>query len=327
MHSPLTPQTDRTDHSKPSRLKIFILLSVLLLAVASTTYADETSWQFDTRPPGGTEGWRQIDPSPLGVEGGALIIESANSPRIVSPPKLGVPFSSNLIRLRLKSSGAGTGVLIIRQTGVKEVLTKEFAFSESEGFKEYKIFIGDITKKERAIDRFAIEFKGEGLSIEIDSIAITEASAVNKAANLATLFWKTEARNIGTINYIDPPRVGSLTIVPALYILIIIVFVAAFIIQTARDKTKPKKDIALRSLAISFFIAALLFSIRMDYSWIKFWTTDAAALSGRSTEERVSAIYQGGFDDFFDFVKEIKATVPEGATVRPAFSKLDNYYA
>jgi hypothetical protein len=124
------------------------------------------------------------------------------------------------------------------------------------------------------------------------------ASAVE---GLWSEFWRAIPVGAGTINFIPTPKVGYLPLPLALYIIAVAVFFFVLFYRKGLNRQA--------ALVYSFIVIGALLALRMDYNWVRVFRDDFSALSGRDTRGRITTIMKS---DFFDFIKYVGRTIPEG---------------
>jgi len=151
-------------------------------------------------------------------------------------------------------------------------------------------------------------------------------------------FWTASTINQTTINHIDTPFIGTISFLIPLYLLLVLIAIALFIVMT-RDRphiqqiegslnknsckrhvdarSRPQESIksgedqlqrrtVIKALLFASVAVATLFALRMDYGWYKLWQFDREVLSSRSLSERI-ALYQGAT---YYFAENLKRVVP-----------------
>jgi hypothetical protein len=149
-------------------------------------------------------------------------------------------------------------------------------------------------------------------------------------------FWTASTIKGTTINFIDTPFIGPIPFLIPLYLLLVLVAVAIFIVMT-RDRphiqqiegslkknsrkghvdarTRPqepnyrlplKRQTVIKALLSASVAVATLFALRMDYGWYKLWQLDREVLSSRSLNERIT-LFHG---PTYYFAEDLKRVVP-----------------
>lgn len=141
-------------------------------------------------------------------------------------------------------------------------------------------------------------------------------------------FWSTEIIKGSTINYIETPHIGPLSL-PALAFLISI---AAFIVLILVKRNFSAASLKKAGL-VSFLIGCAFFALRMDLNWLALLGGDFKTFTNPDMNVRIAATSGVDIKYFMDFVKK---TVPEGEEIRevkidqydPAYTmtRLGNYY-
>lgn len=312
------------DHSIPmfpTRISIFFIPLLLFLAFLSPQAASSAdySWEFDSGD--GFAGWHYDGAQELSIEDGSLVLKG-RTVKLISPPGVDIPGSKSVLWLRLKSPR-----MMIAAVGLESIngriFKKTFRAGGSEGYRDYRIYLGDTFGPEDMIYSFVVQVRGgywdEG-EASIDFIRFYEPSALGLAGVWWQEFWEPDILKASTINFVTTPKSGPVYFPAAIYI--IVIFLAVLIIIALYLKKAPALGGYVKKAVIAAFLTgAALFSLRMDYNWLVMWKDDASALSGRDVRGRTIAVFSilaKNFDDFYGFLEFVKRTVPEGERVSPA---------
>ena len=298
----------------------FLLMALFLIfpAGASAAYG----WSFDESS---IEGW-SVRGAEISVEEGALAVRGGYFPELYSPRALKLPRNLTVMRITIKSSKEVYGSIHFFPGLGGKHFSKPVKLKGGGDYSLHKVYIGDGLRPGGSIYRFSLNFPGY-TDLDIESIDFIDPSAATLLGALWEGFWTPEAVKLGTINYISSPKFGGLGLPVLLYILAALLFIcilaASFLLRRLSLVT---------AAVLSLALAALFFSIRMDYNWLEAASKDLE-IFGSSVEERKQAVFGPPYDELFTFLNEIKLDIPEGRTHAPAFktpqgnySRLGRYY-
>ncbi|MBI5642264.1 MAG: hypothetical protein HY954_02190 [Deltaproteobacteria bacterium] len=142
------------------------------------------------------------------------------------------------------------------------------------------------------------------------------------------LFWKTDIIKGSTINYIETPYLGPLSLSTLAFLIFIAVFIVLILVKRNFSGASLKKY-----GIVSFLIACAFFALRMDINWLAVLGRDFKVFTNTDMNARIAATSGVDIKYFIDFVKK---TIPEGEEIReikidqydPAYTmtRLGNYY-
>ncbi|MFQ5735330.1 MAG: hypothetical protein ACE5GY_00525 [Thermodesulfobacteriota bacterium] len=247
------------------------------------------------------------------LEDGALVLAGAH-PRLVSDGGLDVRPSASMARLRIDTV-AGQATLWVAASlrgGRSRTFSKKFSTEAGPG--EYRVYTGDVVPQGFRVSTVAVEFPGPA---RVSSISFDEPSSFEVLGAWWAGFWAPEPIGGFTINSVAGPRLGPVSFLPLLYD-ITIVLAAVIMVSLMALGRRLTAGAATSAVLVSMLAASFLFTLRMDYNWLRVWAADVSRTA--TTDERIRSLYSsyirdaGGFIDFTGFVKE---SVPAGASVRP----------
>ncbi|MBI5586823.1 MAG: hypothetical protein HY889_00475 [Deltaproteobacteria bacterium] len=293
----------------PKRTIIFIL-ALLFSLLSSSARSEEYGWgavAIVNHP-----GWQVVNSS-YSVDGDTLVLTSDAAPRIVSPP-LNIPASSDVLEIRLTSPSDGVGALGL---GFPDGSIGTKYFKLRPGKRDYRLYLGDIVKKGR-IQGFVVEFHGgEKKAYRLESIRFFKPSVPELLRVFLEGFSEPDIIKVSTINSVTTPAFGPLSLMALLYMFIIIL--TATLVGVRLNGRKPlDKRYAVRAVVVSFFIGAVVLTVRMDYNWAEFWAQESRTLSGKSVAERIREVNGPEIGSFLMFIDFVKKSVPDGKSVAPA---------
>lgn len=286
-------------------------LMIFFSLIKSPCLADELSWTF--KEPVAPPGWEMwgVEPS---FDRGGVVLKGMNRPRIVSPA-LDIPAIALFIKMKSNEGGIfAVGFL----SSSNKVYTSFLRLKGGTESSDYRIYAGDLLKPDESISRLIIEFP-EGASVTLDSIGFYTPAFAELLKLRWEAFWAPEIVKGSTINYISNPAFGTVSFIIILYGVVVISAFAILVFRFSRGRALERDSIA-RAFLISFFIGAFLYTVRMDYNWLKMWGHDRADLSGKDAGGRQRVLYKvyDSTGDFLDFINRARSAVPVGEKVRPA---------
>lgn len=296
---------------------IFFFLS-FFLALSSISYASTKTLDFNDQ--GDFSGWSTNSAYGAGVAGGRLILPGGYEPKLLSPSGLAVPREATLFRIRARAKkGCAASIFFATDKGA-QFFSERFFLDGGPDFKDYKIRIEMGGDPGVFVDRLGLSFYTAENEIEIDLIEFVKPSFYDNAAFAFKDFWTIDPVTFKTIFAITELPVGPLSFVTALYILMAVVFILAFLVYRRRGRG-AKREAVLSAVLVAFIVSGSIYTLRMDYKWLNIWRDDSERMRGKSIDERMTAFvgfYYKDFDHFFDFINFVKGVVPEGSTIRPA---------
>ena len=305
------------------RLRIAPIISFLflILTVPLVSYAGENLLDFEG--PGSMRGWR-VERASYGLDGGRISLKDGSFPVIYSPGRLNVSAKESVLTLRIKSNKAGLVPLSIYSAHTNFTYVVDFRVRATDDFHDYRVYLGDIVPKSEVIYDFAFKLPGNKLNASIDSIRFHSPSSLELAGILWEGFWTPEPIEVGTSNRLRSPRLGTISMLTLLYLLIpfsVVVFAVVLFFRTGR----LTRATFFKAFVAAFALSAFLFTVRMDVNWLGVWSVDRAALTGKSEAERIRAINNGNYDSYFDFIDEMKIIIPRGEKAMPAGRRVNAY--
>jgi hypothetical protein len=306
-----------------SRKIIFLALFFFLALFSTNALAKDFAhiWEFEGEADAG--GFR-VERGTLESKDGSLEIKNGSFPVIYSPERLNVPSEECVFYLRLKSEKPGVAILSLFSAHTNFAYTLSFRVHASSDYRDYRVYFKDRIASGDYIYDFAMKLPGNNLRVSIDSIGFYKPTRMEVVSILWEDFWEAEPIEVGTSNRVSSPGFGSVNFLTILYIItpIFFLFTLAILYLVSR---RMNRAALLNALIISFALSAFLFTLRMDYNWLSTWSVDRASLKGLDSGERIRALNYGNYDSYFDFIDGVRATVPEGAKVRPAARLVNDY--
>jgi hypothetical protein len=307
-----------------------LIAAAFVLGLSSSSPAVEYRWEFsDFRA---RAGWVGENIRFLFVRDDSLVIKGSGIPRLISPFGVNIPSSSNMVWLRLKTPHRGPGTILLGSAAGKREYVKVFTLKGGVDYRDYRVYIGGAFPAGGVIERFALVFPAISPTdeISVDFIRFYDPTPVEYISIWWGGFWEPDEIDGSTINSVTTPFVGPLSFMTVLYFLVAVVSVA--VVLRSYSKGAFRLESALRAVIVSFVVAGVAFTVRMDYNWLKVWQDDFTTLGGREVTERVPLVFEG-FADFFEFMDFLRDTVPRGGSLRPAakpphdiFAALARYY-
>ena len=310
-----------------SKLQLLLAFSLTLLCLscipANTHAGVKYSWDFEDNSE--KHPWKIFSTASKDFSNGSLNLHGGSSPHIAQFSTPPLPVASTL-RMKIKSRKSFSIDIILRMAPEKESYIKEYTHNGSEGFQEYRFYLSDLVE-EGNIGAIGVRFNTSNADISIASIKLYETTFTEGFGSLWEELWSPFVRYMGTINRIESPFEKPLPFAAVIGIITLLIFSIITLVRLIRKKDFFTKRSLLHSVALSFLAGGLLFSVRMDYNWLYLVKEDVGSLAGKSPEERLSYLYKGGFDDFFDFLNLIREATPDGEAVRPVEKGFMNFYA
>jgi len=301
-----------------SHISGFFILIILLSSLPSAAYGADSSFVFNDRE--AVSGWRFEHVEAARFTGGGLLIEGNRYVRI-GPPK-GAILPSGRIAMALRFKTRKNLVCNIRikasdgGEAAKTILVK--ALDGSADVTSLRVYLGKTGKRDSHIKDFVLEFSGiENTSVRLDGIRIYEPSAAEIASILWEEFWRLDFVSINLVDLVVTPRAGGVGLMTILYVLTGIFFLSSLVFYRFSGKAISYRK-AGGTLIIISIAAGALFILRMDYKWAAMLRDDVKTLSGKDVSERIDIVNNRDFDNFFDFIDFVRASVPPGGTIRPA---------
>ena len=295
----------------------------LLTSLAGGALAEvgEHMWEFAGEDAAGA--WR-VERGALEVKEGRLNIRDGSFPVIYSPVGLEIPSEENVLRLRLKTNKTGVATLSLFSAHTNFAYSASFRVRAATEYRDYRVYLKGRLPGGDFIYDFALKLPGNNLNASIDAIGFYEPTSGEVISILWEGFWDAEPIEAGTSNRVRTPRFASLGFLTILYFLTpLFIFVITLILYFSSGRLT--RDLFLRAVLYGFAISALLFTFRMDYNWFRAWSVDRASLKGKDIDERIRTLYDGNYDTYFDFIDEVRRSVPKGARVRPANRRVNEY--
>ncbi len=307
--------------------KIILLVAFIFIAALSgkaDARADAHIWEFtgeDGAPIAGA--WR-VERGSGEIKEGSLEIKDGSFPVIYSPERLNVPSDENVFLVRLKTDKPGVANLSIYSAHTNFAYSMSFRLQASSEYRDYRVYLKDIVAGGDFIYDFALKLPGNNLDASIDSIGFYEPTPFEVVSIFWEGFWEAEPIVVGTSNKVKAPGFGSLNFVTFLYFSTPFFIFAALLILYFYSR-RLTRNLVFKAVLIGFVTSALLFSIRMDFNWLAVWKSDRSTLQGKNAGERIRALNHGNYDGYFDFIDSVREIVPEGASIRPANRRVDEY--
>ncbi len=301
----------------------FILISsfllVFVLGSATLSFAENTlAFEFDS--PGELTGWNTFNIPAAMVMDGKLTVKWKSSSRLVSPSGLGVT-SFKVLKVRARSEVDRLARLRIHSGNTNTLYIKHFWLAGGDKFRNYNFYINNIFPDDDHIDAFAFDLRRSGI-VEIDYIRFSDPKGLGFAAAIWNEFWTPNIVLKDMVNSVDFPAIGSTSLVTAFYLFILILFIvlmAALIIK----KGSFNKNAVVLAVTITFLAAASIFTMKMDYKFLRIWQRDLRIFSPMEPDRRLTKFVEEDLNDFLDFLEFIKAELPEGETIRPTAKAVD----
>lgn len=307
-----------------ARGKISVALAAAVVSVALYTRAFAFGYGWEFSSPADLRGWELSGAPPASIDNGALKLRG-NAPFRLSSPFIDISDETNLFLLRYKSRGAGI-VAIGLLTSKDRLITEFFRLPDDGETHDYKIYTPDLLSPDEKIERLIIESPAN-TELRLERAAFYRAGGLGLLLDLWPIFWKPEIIKASTINFASTPRFGGVGLQALLYCVVFIASAGALVLFVVIGKKGIKREGVVTALEVGFLIAGVVYTLRMDYNWLKVWQDDVKTLSGKSTDEKVAAVfsvYGHDYPDFLRFIEFAKGMIPKGEKVRPYSSQDDN---
>lgn len=289
-----------------SNVRILTALCLLLL-LCDAAYAQEYRWNFDVAR--NALHWKAIQASVEQGRSGVVIIRGDDTFWFVSPPNLNIPPRVSYVEFRLKAPATYLLGYLVMKTVDNQTWHEEFQLRLPDRFNIYRVNMREGNVGNSPIDSFAFAFGGLGLDkVELNYVRCYEPSLVQLAGIRWIEFWNASYARAATVNFIDMPFVGEVSLLALLYIFIVLSMACTIAALRAVNMTALRK-----ALIISFTLAGILFALRMDYGWYWMWRLDRSTLSQRTYEERVALVDATGT---YEFAAMVRKLIPPDASVR-----------
>ncbi|HET6515672.1 MAG TPA: hypothetical protein VFG09_10970 [Thermodesulfovibrionales bacterium] len=290
----------------PLWVRVLIALCLPLL-FCDTGHAQEYRWNFNEA--GSSLHWKAIHASVEQGSSGVVITRGDDTFWFVSPPNLNIPPRVTYVEFRLKAPATYLLGYLVMKTVNNQTWQEEFQLGLPDRFNVYRVNMREGDVGNSPIDSFAFAFGGLGLDkVELDYVRCYEPSFLQLARIRWMEFWSAGYARAATVNFIDMPFVGEVSLLALLYIFILSSIVCAIAALRAVNMAALRK-----ALIISFVLAGILFALRMDYGWYWMWRLDRSTLSQRTYEERVALVDATGSYEFAGMVRKL---IPPDASVR-----------
>lgn len=243
--------------------------------------------------------------------------------RLISPPYGISAGHANVFRLKYFARGSGfVAAGFLMSDG--RAFTRFFRLDEGGAVTDVSVYLRDYLKDGGAIERVMLQFP-PGAEAWLQEAFFYEASGFALLSALWSGLWEPEIIKASTINAISTPAFGPLNFHFIAYITLACSFVVVFIFLSVKNDFRAGQRLVL-ALAAGFFISGLAYAARLDYNWLMLWREDAKRLGGKTTNEKVAAVYGvygADYSDFFAFIASAKASVPKGEKVKPLYRGAD----
>jgi hypothetical protein len=287
-----------------SRVRILIALCLPLL-FCDAGYAQEYTWHFDDAR--NVLHWKAIDASMEQGPSGAVIIRGNDTFWFVSPPNLSIPPRVSYAEFKLKAPVTYLMGYLIMRTADNRTWQADFQLGIPDRFDVYSVNIQKGNTGNAPINSFAFAFGGLD-KVELEYVRCYEPSAIDLVGIYWREFWNASYAKATSVNFIDSPFVGNISLLTLLYVFLILFVVCMIVVLRPVNAST-----IMKSVVVSFIAAGMLFALRMDYTWYMMWRLDSASLSHKSLDERVSLVDGTGA---YAFAEEVKKIIPPGENVR-----------
>ncbi len=303
-----------------------ILIIITFFAPAAFAGSDTVEWDFTGSS---LSGWRVKRAGSVTFSNeGLVLVEDVTGPKLVSPViagGLGLVASGKFLVLRLASERDGYAILRIK--GRSSLKMESFRLRGG-GMEDYAFNLGPLFPPDGRVEALSLDLLTGGGSVTLQRISIFEPGGLERLFMLVSDFWRPETTTTKMINYIEGPAVSGLSFLVAGYILTAILFITAFIIFVTRKKPLSVMSWGsppFRAFVAAFVVAAALFAVRMEYRWAALYGQDSGLLKDDASGTRIFTLFSQGLPEFLRFLDYVKATVPEGETVRAATNSSGEY--
>lgn len=286
---------------------LFILLfafSLTFCASAAALAASEPVWDFDD--PRDLSSWRVR--GSVKLDQGRLIFSGDGPYKMTSLGRLDLVSDGKVLGLSISSPTDSFGVLRLKIPG--GVLLKNFFLKGGPSPQDYSFHLSNLLPSGSRIEALSLVFLIEETGLAIERVALERAGGGWWSA-----FWESDTTSLHMINYAPSPKLFGLKFLPALYIFILILFGVVLVVSIKEKKPLAGRPLVM-ALGIAFLIPALLFTMRMDFRWLKLHAQDSAVLS--DDDDAIFLLYDEHMREFREFMTLVGESVPEGEGVRAA---------